>query len=152
MDTPTHKKKWPPGRCSLSAGGLPWPYGSNRRSYKGDGMSTALFVLTSLSVLVGMAALVFAVRILQSALESEQMGRERLEILREQQERWEFLREERRLLLEELREERDRHAEVERAWQESLVVQDNGRALPAVRGAPEEAPRRRWRWIRIFDG
>jgi hypothetical protein len=115
-------------------------------------MSTALFVLTSLSVLVGMAALVFAVRILQSALESEQMGRERLEILREQQERWEFLREERRLLLEELREERDRHAEVERAWQESLVEQDNGRALPAVRGAPEEALRRRWRWIRIFDG
>jgi hypothetical protein len=80
------------------------------------------------------------------------MGNERLEILREQQERLALLREERGMLLEELRGERDRHAELERAWQESLVEQENGRVLqPAVRGELEAAPRRRW-WFRIFGG
>jgi hypothetical protein len=111
---------------------------------------TALFVLGSLSVLVGMAAVVLAVGILRSALRSERMGNERLEILREQQERLGLLREERRMLFEELRGERTRRAELERAWRESLVEQENGRVLlPAVRGALEGAPRWRW-WFRIF--
>jgi hypothetical protein len=114
--------------------------------------SIALFVLGSLSVLVGMAALVLAVRILRSAFRSERMGNERLEILREQQERLELLREEREMLLEELRRAHDRHGELERAWQGNLVEQENGRVLlPAVRGALEGVPRRSW-WFRIFGG
>jgi len=107
--------------------------------------STVLFILGSLSVVVGMTAVVLAVGIFRSALRSERMGNERLEILREQQERLELLREERRMLLEELRGERDRRAELERAWRESLVEHENGRVpLPAVRGELEGAPRRRW--------
>ena len=114
-------------------------------------MSTALFVVGSLGVLVGMMALVVAFRILRGALRSEQMGNERLEILREQQERLAHLREQREMLLEELRQERRRHAELERDWRESSVAQDNGRVLlPAVRGALEGAPRRRQWWSRIF--
>ncbi len=113
--------------------------------------STALFVLGSLSVVVGMTAVVLAVGILRSVLRSEAMGNERLEILREQQERLELLREERRMLLEELRGERDQRAELERALRESTVDQYNGQAqLPAVRGALEGAPRSRRRWFRIL--
>ncbi len=115
-------------------------------------MSTALFVVGSLGVLVGMMALVVAFRILRSALRSERMGNERLEILREQQERLAYLREERELLLEELRQERRRHAEIEKAWRESSVAYGNGRVLlPAVRRALEGAPRRRQWWSRIFN-
>ncbi len=46
------------------------------------------------------------------------MGNERLEILREQQERLAYLRKERELLLEKLRQERSPHAEIERARRE----------------------------------
>ena len=117
-------------------------------------MSTLLAVLGSLSVVVGMAALVLALRILRSALRSERMGNERLEILREQQQRLGVLREEREMLLEELRRahERahDRHTELEGVWRESLVEQENGRVqLPAVRGELEGAARRWW-WFRIL--
>ncbi len=115
-------------------------------------MSTLLLVLGSLSVLVGMVAVVLALRILRSALSSERMGSERLEILREQQQRLEVLREEREMLLEELRRAHDRHAELEQAWRESPVEQENGRVqLPAVRGELEGAPRRSW-WFRILGG
>jgi hypothetical protein len=54
------------------------------------------------SLLASVAALVVALRILQSVHRSELSGEERLEILREQQQRLEFMREERRLLLEEI--------------------------------------------------
>jgi hypothetical protein len=108
-------------------------------------MSTLLAVLGSLSVLVGMAALVLALRILRSALSSERMGNERLEILREQQQRLGVLREEREMILEELRRAHDRHTELEGVWRESLVEQENGRVrLPAVRGELEGAARRWW--------
>jgi hypothetical protein len=107
--------------------------------------STPLFVLASLSVVVGITAIVLAFGIYRSALRSEEMGNERLEILREQHERLELLREERRMLLVEWRGERDRRAELERAWRESPVEQENGQVmLPAVRGVLEGAPRRRW--------
>ena len=86
--------------------------------------STALFVIGSLSVVVGLTAVVLAGRILHSALRSERMGKERLEILRDQQERLELLREERGVLLEELKEQRARGAELERAWRKSLVEQE----------------------------
>ena len=91
--------------------------------------SAALFVIGSLSVVVGLTAVVLAGRILRSALRSERMGNERLEILREQHERMELLREERRMLLEELRGERARGAELERALRESLVEQEKRAGL-----------------------
>ena len=75
--------------------------------------STALFIIGSLCLVVGFAAIVLAGRILRSALRSERMGKERLEILRDQQERLELLREERRMLLEQMREQRARGAELE---------------------------------------
>lgn len=112
-------------------------------------MSTTMLLVGSLSVLMGMVTLVVALRILRSALRSERRGNERLEILREQQARLEFLREERMLLLEQLRQEHNRRTEVERAWEESLA-QENGRVpLPAVRGALEAAPRLPW-WRRLL--
>ena len=112
-------------------------------------MSTAVLLVGSLSVLMGMVALVVALRILRSTLRSERRGNERLENLREQQARLEFLREERMLLLEQLRQEHNRRTEVERAWGESLA-QENGRVpLPAVRGALEAAPRLPW-WRRLL--
>ena len=76
-------------------------------------MSTVLFVVGSLDVLVVMMVLVVVFRILRSALRSEQMGNERREMLREQQERLEYLRKEREMLLEKLRQERGPHAEIE---------------------------------------
>ena len=112
-------------------------------------MSTVMLLVGSIGVLVGMLALVVALRILRSALRSERRGNERLEILREQQARLELLREERMLLLEQLRREHAQRTEVERAWRESLA-QENGRVpLPAVRGALEAAPRLPW-WRRLF--
>jgi hypothetical protein len=89
-------------------------------------MSTVLFVVGILDVLVGMIALVVVFRILRSALRSERRGNERVEMLREQQERLAYLHRERELLLEELRQERGPHAEIERAWRESSAAQDNG--------------------------
>ncbi len=91
--------------------------------------STALFIIGSLSLVVGFAAIVLAGRILRSALRSERMGKERLEILRDQQERLELLREERRMLLEQMRGERARGAELERALRESLVEQEKRASL-----------------------
>jgi hypothetical protein len=55
---------------------------------------------------VGVVTLVVAVLILGSARRSEQVGEERLEMLREQRERLNLLNAERRMLLEELAEER----------------------------------------------
>src|SRR5919205_778671 len=91
--------------------------------------SAALFIIGSLSVVVGLTAVVLAGRILRSALRSERLGNERLEILREQQERLELLHEERRTLLEELSRERARGAELERALRESLVEQEKHASL-----------------------
>ena len=54
------------------------------------------------SLVLSTVTLLIAWRVLQSAHRSERAGEERLEILRDQQERLEFMREERRLALEEL--------------------------------------------------
>ena len=58
------------------------------------------------SLAASVATLVVAVRILQSAHRSEISSEERLEILREQQQRLKFMHEERRLLLEEIERQR----------------------------------------------
>jgi pyruvate/2-oxoglutarate dehydrogenase complex dihydrolipoamide acyltransferase (E2) component len=54
------------------------------------------------ALVLSTATLLIALRVWQSAHRSERAGEGRLEILREQQERLEFMREERRLLVEEL--------------------------------------------------
>ncbi len=54
------------------------------------------------SLLISVTILYFVLKVLRSTLRAEQAGDERLEILREQQQRLRFLREERRMLVEEL--------------------------------------------------
>ena len=87
--------------------------------------STALFIIGSLCLVVGFAAIVLAGRILRSALRSERMGKERLEILRDQQERLELLREERRMLLEQMRGSVPEVPSWSELWRKSLVEQEN---------------------------
>ncbi len=58
--------------------------------------------LAGLSLILSTAILIIVWRLLRSTRRSERAGKERLEILREQQERLAFMREERQLLLEEL--------------------------------------------------
>jgi hypothetical protein len=58
------------------------------------------------SLAASVTTLVVALRILQSAHRSENSSEERLEILREQQQRLEFMHEERRLFLEEIERQR----------------------------------------------
>jgi hypothetical protein len=58
------------------------------------------------ALVVSLLTLVVALLILRSARRSEHSGEERLEMMREQRERLNYLHEERRLLLEELAEDR----------------------------------------------
>jgi biopolymer transport protein ExbB/TolQ len=69
----------------------------------------------SLLVVIGVTTLAIAARTLRSARRAERGGNERLEILREQQERLKLMYQERRMLEEELKRERDRRAQLERA-------------------------------------
>jgi hypothetical protein len=62
---------------------------------------------------VGIATLVVAVGALRSARRSEELGENRFELLREQHERLELLREERRMLVEELERERRERLEAQ---------------------------------------
>jgi hypothetical protein len=102
-----------------------------------------------LLVVIGVATLVIVVRILRSARRAERGGDERLEILREQQERLKVLYQERRMLEEELIRERDQRAELERATLESLPQGNGQPQLPAVQAALELPPRHPWwrRWL-----
>ncbi len=68
-----------------------------------------------LLVVIGVTNLAIAARTLRSARRAERGGDERLEILREQQERLKLMYQERRMLEEELKRERDRRAQLERA-------------------------------------
>jgi superfamily II DNA helicase RecQ len=62
---------------------------------------------------VGIATLVVAVGALRSSRRSEELGENRLELLREQHERLELMREERRMLVEELERERRERLEAQ---------------------------------------
>jgi type II secretory pathway component PulJ len=62
--------------------------------------------LVGLSLALSAATLLIAWELLESTHRSERAGEERLEVLREQQERLKFMDEERRLLLEELERQR----------------------------------------------
>jgi len=58
--------------------------------------------LAGASLITSVAILYFVLKVLRSTHRAERAGGERLEILREQQERLQFLRDERRMLEEEL--------------------------------------------------
>ena len=109
----------------------------------------------SLLVVIGFMTLAIAARTLRSARRAERGGDERLEILREQQERLKVMYQERRMLEEELKRERDQRAELERAVErvtlESLPRGNGQQHLAAVRGPLELLPRDSW-WRRWFGG
>jgi hypothetical protein len=102
--------------------------------------------------LIGLATLVIAARTLRSARRAERGGDERLEILREQQERLKLMYQERHMLEEELERERNRRAELERATLESLPEENGHKQLPAVRGALELPPHPHTSWWRRWLG
>ena len=98
-----------------------------------------------LLVVIGVATLAIAARTLRSARRAERGGNERLEILREQQQRLKLMYQERCMLEEELKRERDQRAELERALELATVEilpQGNGhqQQLPAARVALESPP------------
>jgi Tfp pilus assembly protein PilO len=96
-------------------------------------------LLAGPSLLVSVAVLFFGWRILRSTRRSEQAGNERLEILREQQERLKLMYRERSMLQEEL--ER-LHSEMD---EEERLLE-----LPAP-AKPEQTKSRPW-WRRMFGG
>jgi two-component sensor histidine kinase len=108
-----------------------------------------------LLVVTGVATLAIAARTLRSARRAERGGDERLEILREQQERLKLMSQERRMLEEELKRERARRAELEetlaRPTLESLPQGNGQQQLPAVRAPLELPPRPPW-WRRWLSG
>jgi hypothetical protein len=106
----------------------------------------------SLLVLIGLATLAIAARTLRSARRAERGGDERLEILREQQERLKLMYQERHMLEEELKRERNRRAELERATLESLPEGNGQKQLAEVRGALEPPPPRHTFWWRRWLG
>jgi hypothetical protein len=111
---------------------------------------TLLLGVLGLLAVTGVATLATAARTLRSARRAERGGDERLEILREQQERLKVMYQERRMLEEKLKRERDRGAELERATLENLPQGDGQQQLPTVRAALE-APQRH-PWWRIWRG
>ena len=98
-----------------------------------------------LLVVIGVATLATAARTLRSSRRAERGGDERLEILREQQECLKVMYQERRMLEEELKRERDQRAELERAFEratlESLPQGNGQQQLVEVRAALEAPPR-----------
>jgi hypothetical protein len=92
------------------------------------------------SLLASVITLVVALRILQSAHRSENSGEERLQILREQQQRLEFMREERRLLLEEIERQRSEMNGAQRPLELSAHSEEQG----------ESQEMRAW-WRRILQ-
>jgi hypothetical protein len=115
--------------------------------------------ILGLLVVIGVATLATAARTLRSTRRAEQGGDERLEILREQQERLKVMYQERHMLEEELKRERDQRAELEQALGQALeqerlesMPQGNGQQqLPAVRAALALPPRQPW-WRRWLGG
>ena len=99
------------------------------------GLAAGALVIASATLFVGF-------RVLRSSLRGERSGNERLEILREQQERLRLMHQERRMLEEEL----DRL----RSAMDEERPRERPRELPAP-ADPEQPERRRW-WRRMFSG
>ena len=101
------------------------------------------------SLVVSVAILVVVWLVLRSTRRAERGGEERLEMLREQQERLWFLREERRMLEEELEWRRSmmdreqRLLELEAPLQSAKTLHSNGHS------EPEQTRSRSW-WRRII--
>ena len=101
------------------------------------------------SLFVSVAILVVVWLVLRSTRRAEQAGEERLEMLREQRERLLFLREERRMLEEELKWRRSmmdreqRLLELEAPLQSAKPLHSNGHS------EPEQTRSRSW-WRRII--
>jgi flagellar biosynthesis/type III secretory pathway M-ring protein FliF/YscJ len=93
------------------------------------------------SLIVSLAVLVLVWRVLRNARRSRAASDERLEILREQQERLKIMGQERSMLKEELERLRSVLEEVEEERQLELTA-------PAE---PEQPERRSW-WRRLFEG
>ena len=106
----------------------------------------------SLLVLIGVATLAIAARTLRSARRAERGGDERLEILREQQERLKLMYQERHILQQELERERNRRVELERATLESLPEGNGHKQLPAVREVLEPTLTQHTSWWRRWLG
>jgi biopolymer transport protein ExbB/TolQ len=109
-----------------------------------------------LLVVIGVATLAIAARTLRSARRAERGGDERLEILREQQERLKLMYQERHMLQQELERERDQRAQLERALERATLEslpQENGQRqqLPAALAALEAPPSDSW-WRRWLGG
>jgi cell shape-determining protein MreC len=93
------------------------------------------------SLIVSLAVLVLVWLVLRSAVRSREAGDERLEILREQQERLKVMGQERSMLKEELERLRSVLDEAEEERQLELPA-------PAE---PEQPEQRSW-WRRLFEG
>ncbi len=97
------------------------------------GLAAGALVIASATLFVGF-------RVLRSAHRAERSGNERLEILREQQERLKLMNQERRVLEDELDRLRSAMGEEE----------ERPRELPAP-SEPEQPEQRSW-WRRMFGG
>ena len=95
------------------------------------------------SLVVSVAILVVVWLVLRSARRAEQGGKERLEMLREQQERLRFLREERRMLEEELEWRRSMMNREQRILELDAPLESNGHSESAQTGS------RSW-WRRVI--
>ncbi len=87
------------------------------------------------SLVVSVAILVVAWLVLRSTRRAEQAGEERLEMLREQQERLLFLREERRMLEEELEWRRSMMDREQRLLELDAPLGSNGHSQPERTGS-----------------
>ncbi len=90
-------------------------------------------LLAGSSLVVGVAVLIVVLRVLKSTRMEAQGGRERLEILREQQERLAIMHEERRLLLGELERQRA-------AMAEAYFAHPRGEPASGGPGSPTPSP------------
>ena len=105
---------------------------------------TLLLGVLGLLAVTGVATLATAARTLRSARRAERGGDERLEILREQQERLKVMYQERLMLEEKLKRERARRAELERATLESFPRENGQKQLQAGPAALRAPPRHPW--------
>lgn len=109
-------------------------------------------VFSMLSLVIGIATLVVAALVLRSSRRSEEIGEARIELLRDQQERLELLREERKMLMQELERERRERSEIQRRLNRlrfEISEPEEHELLPALPQIdPAEHPELRKPWWR----
>ena len=112
-------------------------------------MSWIAIGLAGGSLAVSVAILVVVWLVLRSTRRAEQGGEERLEMLREQQERLGFLREERRMLKEELEWRRSTMDREQRPLELDAPLEANGLSKFSGHSVVDKAKSRSW-WRRIL--